>query len=298
MGKIASIFTATLILLTLMLPAVVLAQASSDESALEDSAEAETAKENSAPAVSALGIANYLEIKGDNVGDGSIVSFLGKEYVLSSVPYDQSVVGVVTTAPAVSLFQEDMEGTFPVIPAGNAIVNVSTINGPIKKGDLVTASSIAGTGMAACVRKDWLALNKNNKGECKSGFVIGTAQEDFTSNDPKQIGKIHVTLNFHYNYTTKDALKGKLIDVMNLSSIAATEQPSVVFRYVAAGIVVILSFAIGFLSFGRIAKNGIEALGRNPLAGRIIQLGIFFNVVITITIILTGVLMGYLIIRL
>jgi len=52
---------------------------------------------------------------------------------------------------------------------------------------------------------------------------------------------------------------------------------------------------LGFVAFGRVAGRGVEALGRNPLAARVIQLGIFLNVFITVAIIAAGILVAILI---
>ena len=64
-----------------------------------------------------------------------------------------------------------------------------------------------------------------------------------------------------------------------------------------AGIVVLLSFVLGIFSFGRVANTGVEALGRNPLAGRMIQLGIVVNALITVAIIGAGMFIAYVIVR-
>jgi hypothetical protein len=85
---------------------------------------------------------------------------------------------------------------------------------------------------------------------------------------------------------------------LNLTAVATTEEPTVVFKYFLAGMILLLSFVIGFFSFGRIANTGIEALGRNPLAAKIIQLGIMLNVLITVAIIGSGLVMAYFVLRL
>jgi F0F1-type ATP synthase membrane subunit c/vacuolar-type H+-ATPase subunit K len=63
-------------------------------------------------------------------------------------------------------------------------------------------------------------------------------------------------------------------------------------------IVVLGSMILGFLSFGRAAAKGVEALGRNPAASRIIHLGIIFNVAIVVAIALAGLAVAFLILRL
>lgn len=226
-----------------------------------------------------FGVANYLPVQG-KINDGSLVSFDNGGYFLSKIPYDPGLIGVVTFSPAIS-FNIQGNNSSPVVSNGNAIVMVSTINGQIKKGDLITSSNIPGVGM---------------KGT-RSGYMIGTAGEPYSEKDPKKVGKINVTLNVHFvNLTPK--VSNSLLDILNITAIATYEQPTVVFKYFMAGVIVLFSFVLGFVSFGRIANTGIEALGRNPLASKMIQLGILLNVVITVAIILAGLAMAYFVLRL
>jgi len=59
--------------------------------------------------------------------------------------------------------------------------------------------------------------------------------------------------------------------------------------------IVLISFTIGFVYFGRVTTRGVEALGRNPLASRTIQLNLALNLAFMIVIILVGLGIGYLI---
>ena len=130
----------------------------------------------------------------------------------------------------------------------------------------------------------------------KSGSVIGTALQNYSSSDPKKIGKIFVSLNLLYSTSPKATTN--LLDALSLSFLSSYEKPSTVFKYVVAGLIILLSFIIGFISFGRVAAKGIEALGRNPLAAKIIEFGIILNVLITIAIIAAGFGIAFLILRL
>lgn len=226
-----------------------------------------------------LGIANYIHVQG-NVENGDIIAFTNKGYFKSQTPYDALVIGVVSFNPAVSLSIQDEVGekTIPVISSGNVEVKVTSANGDIKVGDLITASSVSGAGMKAT----------------KTGYVIGTALDNYSSKDPKAIGKINLTLNLHYSYSTSSNVD-KLSDILSLSLLATYESPSAIFKYVISGIIVLLSFILGVISFGRVANTGVEALGRNPLAGKMIQLGIVLNVLITIAIIGAGLFISFLI---
>lgn len=234
-----------------------------------------------------IGIANYYSIKGNNITDGTIISYTSEDgYAPSKIEYDPQVVGVVATDPAVVL-EVAPEGTsesddlYPVVSSGNVRVKVSNINGNIAAGDSIAASSITGVAMKST----------------QTGYVIGQSLDSFSAENANDIGIINVSLNLHYAYS-EGVVSRSLEDILNLSILATYEQPSVVFRYLVAGGVVLISFLVGFFSFGRIAKTGVEALGRNPLAHRMIQFGIFLNVLITIAIIAAGLAIGYLILAL
>lgn len=227
-----------------------------------------------------LGVANYLPIIDETVRDGDIISSSPQDFTLSRTTYDAMLVGVVTEKPAISFNTSSETRKYPVVSAGNVLVNVSTIGGHISKGDPITSSEIPGVGMKAV----------------RSGFILGTALEDYASDDPNEIKRINVALNFHY-YSIQRNVKAGLMDIIKLSSLATYEEPKTVFKYVMAAAVVILSFVLGFLSFGRVASRGIEALGRNPLAGKMIQFGIIVNVAITVAIVVSGMGVAVFILR-
>lgn len=226
-----------------------------------------------------FGVASYVPVKDKSADDGSIISFNSGGYFLSKTVYDPQAVGVVSENPAVA-FNIEGAGT-PVIASGNVNVKVNATNGPIKRGDPVTTSAVPGVGMKAS----------------RSGFVIGTALDEFSSTNSKEVGKINVALHFYYlSFTNKN--NNNILDLLNLSAISVYETPTVVFRYFLAALILVLCIIFGFFSFGRIAGRGIEALGRNPLAARMIQFGIFLNVLVTIAIISAGLVLAYFVLRL
>lgn len=237
-----------------------------------------------------FGISSNIPILDTNVQDGTIVVTSTQGFFISSAQYDTGIVGVTALSPAISINVTEPElpsegeqsvKKYPVIASGNALVLVSTVNGPIRKGDLITTSSKKGIGMKAT----------------KSGYVLGSALEDFESDDQNTVKKINVSINIHYYASKASRTDSRLADIFKLSALATVEEPISVFKYIMSAIVVITSFILGFMSFGRVAKSGIEALGRNPLASKSIQLGIIINTVITIAIIATGLLIALFILR-
>lgn len=223
------------------------------------------------------GIALPVVLTEKNVKDGSIIAGGSNGYGLSTYAYDPSIYGVVANNPAISL--RDITGkSTPVISFGKTLVRVSSINGEIKKNDLITSSSIPGVGQKAEI----------------NGFILGLALENYSNENPNAIGQIFVSVDPHYN-ASFIAVRQNLLQNLKNATGAPLLSPLTTLRYIIAALVVITSFILGFIYFGRIARTGVEALGRNPLAARMIQLGIILNVLLTAGIVLMGVGIAYLI---
>lgn len=223
---------------------------------------------------------NYYPIS-DKVQEGSIISFVKGKYKLSTVPYDQYIVGTVTSNPAIT---QDISGPIPfrpVINAGGGYVLVSTINGPIKKGDYITSSTIPGVGQKAI----------------KAGYTIGAAESDFTATNTKTIGKIPISINIHY-FIGNVQVSSKLLDILSLSTLATYESPSLVMKYVVAAAIVALSLLFTLILITRTANKGIDALGRNPLSSFDIHVGMALNIFIAVMILLVGFTTGFFVLRL
>jgi F0F1-type ATP synthase membrane subunit c/vacuolar-type H+-ATPase subunit K len=224
------------------------------------------------------GIATYVQINDTNIKEGDLIRLTPNGYKKTTNAYDSSVFGVVTDNPSVSFENTSLTNAKPVISSGKVYVNVTAHNGPIKKGDVLTSSSVAGYAQKAT----------------DNGYVIGTAAEDFNASNNKATGKILVILNFTYN----TSIASKSNNIFKLFTIAADApylSPLNALRYVFAAIMVILSFIIAVYFFGRVSATGVEAIGRNPLASKMIMLSVIFNLLLSGVIIGLGVAVGYII---
>jgi F0F1-type ATP synthase membrane subunit c/vacuolar-type H+-ATPase subunit K len=228
-----------------------------------------------------LGVARLIELKEKDVQDGNIVSSSETGAVLSTVPYDGHVLGVVARDAAIVINSSGVTEGLPVISNGQVYILVSGKDGAIKKGDMLTTSTIPGVAVKAI----------------KSGYVLGTALEDYNDTDPQKTDKIVVELDLHY-FNSKPTFPGSLSDIFKIALLPTREGPSPIFKYIIAAIVVLGSFTFGFMTFGRTAAKGVEALGRNPAAKGVIYLGIIFNVSLVSVIILSGLAVAILILRL
>ncbi len=222
------------------------------------------------------GVAVVLPIKDKVITDGEIVSSTTNGYELTHTPYDESMYGVVTINPAVAFVNNSLVGAYPVTPTGTAFVLVSTVNGPIHSNDYVTSSSIPGIGQKAV----------------KNGYILGIALESYTNSDPTKIGKILVSMSPHFN-SSFVSVQSNLMELLKQALFAPSVTPLSALRYVLAALITSISFILGFIYFGRISMSGVEALGRNPLAGRLIQFSVILNLGLTLCIMGAGLAIAY-----
>jgi hypothetical protein len=224
------------------------------------------------------GIAVSIPIIDRNVVDGNIIGSTAKGYSLTSIAYDTNVYGVYTDSPSIYLQNtKDTQGK-AVVTSGKTNVLVSSANGNIKKNDFITTSTISGVGQKAT----------------RNGMVIGTALQDYSNSNQKATGKILVAINPHITASFTDVKTNVFEMLRNVTDLAPLSQLTTL-RYIIAAGIALLAFAIGFIYFGRIARSGVEALGRNPLAKRAIQLNLVLNLFLMMVIIAAGLGIGYMI---
>ncbi len=168
------------------------------------------------------------------------------------------------------------EGLSAVVTSGRAFVRVSAANGAIEVGDFVTSSKTPGVAIKAT----------------QNGYVLGKAQEAYSSGNADDIGKILVLLNIAPTVQLTSVGQNLLALLTKGISLASLDALSYL-RYLLAAIMVVVSFLLGFIYFGRVVRAGIESMGRNPLAARAIQFSVLLNIVILIVIIGVGLAVAY-----
>jgi hypothetical protein len=227
-----------------------------------------------------LGVAIPTPVSSD-VQEGDIVCAESQDsaiFIRCADEYSPSIYGVMTLDPAAEFELLPADGQFPVITTGRVRVNVNAVNGNLEAGDFITSSSVSGVGMKADI----------------NGYVLGTALEPYSPANPDDVGKIEVLVNIHPTIKLGTGSSNLLALLRTGLSFSALDSLGSL-RYLLAVLVVIISFVLGFIYFGRVAKAGVESLGRNPLASRAIQLTVFFNIFLTIVIIAVGLIVAYLI---
>lgn len=249
------------------------------------------------PVHAQLEIVESYDVVTEGAVDGDIVSYTEAGLGLSERELDNKVFGVIDDNPMVVYRRQDNTGT-PIVRSGTVDVNVSTANGPIKTGDLITTSFFKGKGEKST----------------QSGYILGVALADFGDQDgeaasftPPQggtqnvrVGKINMAIKIEFAELNTARSANRLLDAVNLAFFRNTQNPEQfvnILRYILAGVSVIFSFAIGFFTLARTIPKAMEALGRNPLARATIQFGIVLNIVFTIGIALVGIVAAIILIR-
>ena len=210
------------------------------------------------------GIGTRVSVQDTDAEEGDIISFAEGKYQLSAAALDDHMFGVVSGGSAVALGGNQETQGVNVVFAGKSFVRVSTINGEIHAGDFISSSVIPGIGAKV-----------DGYGE-----VLGIALANYREADQEKIGKIPVAINIGVNTP--------------LTRFAA--RPIEALRYLMAFLIGSSSIIAGFIYFGKVTKSGVEALGRNPLAARLIQFGIFLNLLLTFGIMVAGGVIAYVII--
>jgi len=224
------------------------------------------------------GVAQYAAIK-QEVSDGMVVCSTTSGIEPCTREGDPNLLGVVSLSPAVSFgVATPSAGSVPVVSSGLSTVQVSGANGAIEVGDFLTSSTTAGLAVKAL----------------KSGYVLGTASESWVPESSEAVTTMTASLAIKPAVLSANA-GNNLLDMIRQGVEAAFLTPLSALRYIVAGVILIISVGFGFLYFGKLARSGVEAVGRNPLASRAIQMSVLFNVVLTVGIIMVGVAVAYLV---
>lgn len=223
------------------------------------------------------GVAISTAIKDSDVPTGSIICSEKEGYTLCRGPYNAGMYGVANGVPALAV-DTGVDGTFLVITDGQAKVRVTSEDGNIKIGDFITSSDTPGVGKLAI----------------SNGYVLGIAQEDYNSDDKAAIGEITVSISIHPTVSASDN-GTNLLNSFRQGLFSASVSPLATLRYFLAAAMVIAGFVLGFIYFGRIAKAGVEAIGRNPLSAATIEGGLILHILLTIVIVGAGVGIAYMI---
>ncbi len=252
-------------------------------------------------------LASPIVVNGD-VHDGDIVVYdmLTKSYTLSEQVSDSGTFGVVVTDPVLVMQKsaDPEEKTYPVVRFGEAVTNVSDLNGEIQAGDLVTTSRIVGVGQ----RMD----------RADSGNILGFALGPVTYPDASmavdvegttaRLGKVLVALRIGYFREHEKDVEKVSPPILTASTTAGTlttkEDPGGgfdvfrFFRYLLGSLVALTAVVLALRRFGDLFAQSIISVGRNPLARSQIRSILVWNAILIVVVSSVGLGIGVAIIAL
>lgn len=219
--------------------------------------------ESSQAALNQIQAASYLEVEDEKASPGDILVNATQGLVRASKPYDDRVFGVVVEEPVIGFYQPSTN-TMPVVTEGAALLNVNTAAGEIEPGDYITTSAVPGQGQKAV----------------KAGPVLGEALEPLDGGE----GRVRATIGVKQvggKLETQEGVKGVAGEITsNISEgLRNPKDFPELLRYLFAIVIGVSSFITGFVYFARALRQGVEAIGRNPLAKTSIRASMVLNLI-------------------
>lgn len=241
-------------------------------------------------------VANVFDIPDPDVKPGDILIFdQQKGLQRAKLSYDSHIFGIFHEQPAV-VFRR--EGGKPVIRSGITKVNVSLMNGQIKKGDPITSSTLPGLGMKADL----------------AGYGVGIALEDSKENqkfndsckiNPDSCPKDQINIAVDISFKDLASLPtisfvDRLLNTVLKSLLRFPEGQGFgqFIKHLLAALIILLSLLFAYLIIYKVIPKAIEAIGRNPLAKRSIEFALVLSIGIVVAIVIGSIIAAILVIRL
>lgn len=209
----------------------------------------------------------------------------------SSLSVDNLLGVVINASSALIALNSDSENAVQVATSGTVDVLVSDINGPITRGDHITASPIAGVGMKA---------TDNIR-------VAGIAQSDLTEGNGRResykdsegvdqsvlIGQIPIIVNVSYYFKEPERTIVPTA-IQNLANALAGKEVSTLPIILSAAIFIVMLIVVVSIIYSMI-RSSIISVGRNPLSQSAIYRDLIQLSALVIGILAVGLIAMYLI---
>jgi hypothetical protein len=209
----------------------------------------------------------------------------------------QGVV-VASTDATVALSNDGNKGQVFVATFGHYDALVSNQNGPIKAGDYITISALAGVGMKVDSSQPTV-LGKATADFSGSGKVAGSAKlKDSAGKEVSvSLGRIPVDISISHNPLQQTAADGLPSFLVHASEAVAGKPVSAARVYIAVVLLLLSSMVAGGMLYSGV-RGGLIAIGRNPMAKKQITAGIIRVVLSGLICFILGVFGVYLLLKL
>ena len=238
------------------------------------------------------------------VDTGSIVSLTGKDsnkVQLAEQSKVENMFGVVVDRAQVpiAISSPSVANETYVAVSGTYNVLVSTQGGAIAAGDYITLSAVNGVGMKANTTQKTVfgraAAAFNGKGVTLGSTVI----KDTTgkANQTVTIGSIPVSINIQHNPNIQSTKVDVPPFLEKLGQQIAQKQVSPVRIYLSLAITAVSLITALIVVYAGV-RNGIIAIGRNPMTKKSIFRALFEVILTSLLILIIGLFAVYLLLKL
>jgi hypothetical protein len=201
-----------------------------------------------------------------------------------------------------SLSEESAGQSVYVATTGTYHLLASDQNGPIKKGDYVVVSAIAGVGMKVNDNSEYVVGKALDNFDGKTEVLSTTTVKDSKGVDRTvNFGFVTVTLNISRNPLLKvgtPTVPTNVPSFLQKASNSVANRPVTSIRvYASLAVLILIAIIVCTVLYAAI-RTSITALGRNPLARKSIFRNLFSVVLIALIILITGLFAVYLLLKL
>ncbi len=185
-----------------------------------------------------------------------------------------------------------------IAKAGRYSTLVSNQNGPIKAGDYITISAVSGIGMKAD-NEQAIILGKAITAFEGNKDVVGkvSIKDDSGLKRDVSISRITVEISIAGNPLASE-ISDKVPGALNRVAVAVSGKPISAGKiYLGLATLLVASFIAGNVVYSGI-KNGMAAIGRNPLSKKTIFRSLIQTVIAGLIIFIVGIFAVYLLLKL
>ncbi len=203
---------------------------------------------------------------------------------------------VVQASDSAVTLSSDTQKTL-VATSGNYEVLVSDQNGPIKAGDYISISSLAGIGMKA---DDTQSVILGQATGAFRGQVDAVSSSAASKPDKRVVhfGRVPVAIAINRNPLLKVPNNSQVPAVLERISQSVANKPLSPSRmYLSAAVLLVVGLVSGVMLYSG-ARNSLIAIGRNPFAKKAIVRGLVQVVLLSLIIFITGIFGVYLLLKL
>lgn len=179
---------------------------------------------------------------------------------------------------------------------GEYEVLVSNESGPIKRGDYLSVSSLAGIAMKATDEQP-VVLGQASADFAGSEDSIGSYQDPQTK-QTVNFGRILVSVSISRNPLLREDLGSRIPAAIQRISVAvAGKQVNTARVWLAVAVFLGTVFVVGTMLYSG-ARSSLISVGRNPLSRAVIIRGLLQVVVLSVIVFITGMFGVYLLLKL